>query len=335
MELRLESSRRRQIELCPCGKSNKDGKFVPYAGYADKGYCHSCGQTFYPNGQSTQQPQRQKTIEKQLELPPFPQAIAEQNLNFNECFNNSFLLGLKLFFGWNVVKIAKKYNIGTFVANTPNDSLFNHYTIFLQRDYNGFWRQAKMMVYNPFTLKREGSFNTLRSIYEKIAAKHPSPPNEILQAATQQEACLFGEHLLRQYPKHKIALVESEKTAIIANEIGCFEDVLFLAVGGKNGYKVEKMKPIKNRQILVLPDNDVLRNDNDFKTIQNFVSCMAAAGYSIGIWSELPKLYSGEKADLADVLISSAAKEVWAQLVEFRDELTANNFTKVYDVTNL
>jgi len=36
------------VKYCPCGKSNKDGKFVPYVGYDEKGYCHSCCETFLP-----------------------------------------------------------------------------------------------------------------------------------------------------------------------------------------------------------------------------------------------------------------------------------------------
>lgn len=35
--------RRYQVKQCPCGKSNKDGKFVPFRGLEDRGYCHSCG----------------------------------------------------------------------------------------------------------------------------------------------------------------------------------------------------------------------------------------------------------------------------------------------------
>lgn len=35
--------RRFGIKHCPCGKSNKDGKFVPFKDFEDRGYCHSCG----------------------------------------------------------------------------------------------------------------------------------------------------------------------------------------------------------------------------------------------------------------------------------------------------
>ena len=32
--------------LCPCGKSNHDGKFAPFLGYTDKGHCFSCAKNF-------------------------------------------------------------------------------------------------------------------------------------------------------------------------------------------------------------------------------------------------------------------------------------------------
>ena len=43
----LKFSRKRP-EFCPCGKSNKNGKFASFEGHEDKGYCHSCGKTFFP-----------------------------------------------------------------------------------------------------------------------------------------------------------------------------------------------------------------------------------------------------------------------------------------------
>lgn len=43
--------------------------------------------------------------------------------------------------------------------------------------------------------------------------------------------CLFGEHLLKKYPNKTVALVESEKTAIICSAL--MPDYIWLATGGK------------------------------------------------------------------------------------------------------
>jgi len=32
---------RKKAKTCPCGRNNRDGKFSPFKGYEDKGYCHS------------------------------------------------------------------------------------------------------------------------------------------------------------------------------------------------------------------------------------------------------------------------------------------------------
>jgi hypothetical protein len=51
--LKLNSKERFKIETCPCGKSNKDGKFVPFEGHTKFGFCHSCSETILPNDLST------------------------------------------------------------------------------------------------------------------------------------------------------------------------------------------------------------------------------------------------------------------------------------------
>jgi hypothetical protein len=51
----IESNRFKVAPSCPCGKSNKDGKFSPIMleGKAapEFGHCHSCGKNFFPNSQ--------------------------------------------------------------------------------------------------------------------------------------------------------------------------------------------------------------------------------------------------------------------------------------------
>src|SRR5687768_4134223 len=48
----IESNRFKVAPSCPCGKSNKDGKFSPIIleGQAEPnyGHCHSCGKSFFP-----------------------------------------------------------------------------------------------------------------------------------------------------------------------------------------------------------------------------------------------------------------------------------------------
>ena len=338
-KLKLSSRSRKAAVLCPCGKSNKDGKFVPFEGYIDKGFCHACDRTFTPQQTAPIPQTTAKEIAEPASLLPFPKDIVKLWSDISQCHKNPFLLGLKLFFGYNAVEIAKKYNIGyfDFPITEPNEKMplnrYNGCTIFFYKDAAGYYQSGKIMRYNAFNLKREKTvFNWLHSIYATLLLRYP----ESNQTHTAKEAaayslnpCFFGEHLLWQYPKAKIAIVESEKTAIIANESGYFPDVLFLAAGGNSGYAIDKFKPLKNRQILILPDNDILL-DNDKRTnLENKVKQLQSLKYAVSIWADLPKLYNGinaEKADLADVLLNDRAVFLWSELAEHREELAANGF---------
>lgn len=64
--------------------------------------------------------------------------------------------------------------------------------------------------------------------------------------------CFFGEHQLAKEPAAKdIAIVESEKTAIIATVY--LPDFIWLAAGQLNGLTLEKFKPLAGRRITLSP----------------------------------------------------------------------------------
>jgi hypothetical protein len=63
--------------------------------------------------------------------------------------------------------------------------------------------------------------------------------------------CLFGEHLLRDVTK-MVAIVESEKTAIIAS--GYLPAFIWLACGGSEGLNFDKCKCLKGREVVLYPD---------------------------------------------------------------------------------
>lgn len=70
MNQELEFDKRRsRVKLCPCGKSNKDGKFVPYVGHDINGYCHSCCETFLPPLDKSSTPER---TNKRTDVKKYP-----------------------------------------------------------------------------------------------------------------------------------------------------------------------------------------------------------------------------------------------------------------------
>lgn len=66
--------------------------------------------------------------------------------------------------------------------------------------------------------------------------------------------CLFGEHLLPLYPDKPVALVESEKTAVICS--GLMPRFLWLATGGKQQINQEKFAVLGKRKLTAFPDVD-------------------------------------------------------------------------------
>ena len=136
------------------------------------------------------------------------------------------------------------------LASTPDQAI-----IFLQIDQDNQCRTGKIMQYNPTTGHRikdpdkPGRINWLHSILKR--RKQLSPDWQLTQ-------CLFGEHLLPQHQDKTIALVESEKTAIICSAM--MPQYLWLATGGKSGLTSERLSSLKGRKIIVFPDIDAFKD---------------------------------------------------------------------------
>ena len=81
---------------------------------------------------------------------------------------------------------------------------------------------------------------------------------KLLPKDWQLTQCLFGEHLLRQHPDTTIALVESEKTALISSAL--MPQYTWLATGGKSGLTSERLSSLKGRKIIVFPDVDAFKD---------------------------------------------------------------------------
>ena len=63
--------------------------------------------------------------------------------------------------------------------------------------------------------------------------------------------CIFGEHLLKNNNK-TVAIVESEKTAIIASVY--FPQYVWIAVGSLNNLNIKRCSILKGRNVILFPD---------------------------------------------------------------------------------
>jgi hypothetical protein len=123
----------------------------------------------------------------------------------------------------------------------------NKEVIFWQIDIQGRIRTGKIMQYNPQTGKRIKHQNgAINWVHNKLKKTGALPDDFNLQQ------CFFGEHLLKLYPDKSVAIVESEKTACIASCI--IPELIWLAAGSLNGLSVEKCRVLKNRKVILFPD---------------------------------------------------------------------------------
>lgn len=132
--------------------------------------------------------------------------------------------------------LCRKYAIGS--------SREGHVT-FWQVDFHNRVRQAKVMQYDPETGRRNKETGA-QFIGKRVLGN---------EANLQQ--CFFGEHLLSE-PENDgkpVAIVESEKTAVIASVY--YPEFIWLATGGKNGARWTEQNVcsvLQGRQVILFPD---------------------------------------------------------------------------------
>jgi hypothetical protein len=114
-------------------------------------------------------------------------------------------------------------------------------TVFPLIDLKGKIRTGKIMLYSPITGKR------IRESYDHITWVH----SLLKQPNFEKELCLFGEHLLKE-PLKPVAIVESEKTAVIASVY--IPKFIWLATGGKSNLNASRLEVLKGRQVFLFPD---------------------------------------------------------------------------------
>lgn len=140
--------------------------------------------------------------------------------------------------------IIGEYHIGVTKSND---------IIYFQIDSEGRCRTGKVMKYNNETGKRVKDEKTP----SKITWIHSLLKQQrLIPADWELTQCLFGEHLLTKYPDATVALVESEKTAIICAAL--MPRFIWVATGGKTQLG-DKLNVLQGRKIIAFPDIDAFK----------------------------------------------------------------------------
>lgn len=210
-----------------------------------------------------------------------PEAMFETFNNYEN--NNFFKFLVSLTDEGSAYDLVQKYFIGTSIH-------WEGSTAFWQIDTNGRVRQLKTILFNPNSGKRvksEGSakkwdynkmayFDDFNGIDKTLVNGRFIAGGRYKNLNLKQ--CLFGEHLLKG--DGKVAIVESEKTAIIASHF--YPNFIWLATGGSNGAgftKPEVIQVLNNREVIFFPDLGKYDNwnekINDIRKIISFKVCIS------------------------------------------------------------
>jgi hypothetical protein len=238
-----------------CPKCNAPEKtFVRYIDQAtgesihpDVGRCNrenNCGYHYTP---------KQYFTDNNIERDPFlhqkanlqPKSIPEKSTSYipREILNaslqkhadNHFIQYLVSIFGAEITsELVGKYFIGT-------SKHWEGSTVFWQIDSSGKIRSGKVMLYNPETGKR------VKEPFSHITWVHKL----LKQEEFVLRQCFNGEHLLKDKTK-PVAIVESEKTAIIASVY--LPQFTWLAVGSLNNLNPEICEVLRGRFVVLFPD---------------------------------------------------------------------------------
>lgn len=133
---------------------------------------------------------------------------------------------------------------GYYLGQTADGSV-----IFWQLGADKRIRIGKIMQYNRHTGKR---IKNASSAIDWVHARLKK--DKVLPEDFELQQCCFGEHLLNRYPNRTVALVESEKSAIIG--YGCYPNYVWLATSGRSQLSANKLMVLQGRTVILFSDAD-------------------------------------------------------------------------------
>lgn len=236
------------------------------------------------------QPKAYKTLLDKIQPKPISFIsfeILKSSLNPIAFENNYFVEFLINLFD---VEITSQLVSRYFIATSKH---WNGASVFWQIDLNGKVRTGKIILYEPKTGKR------VKNQELPVFWVHKA----LMLSEFNLKQCLFGTHLLinKTYP---VAIVESEKTAIIASVY--LPQFIWLATGGLNNLNVENCCYLKDRNVTLFPDlNGFEKWNNKAKTLSHITKFTVSDLLERNATEEERK----QGLDLADYLIRFNYKE--------------------------
>ena len=266
-----------------CGRQDKCGYHLKPGEYLREAGSMQWRRTYRKPVSSKRKAKTKSPIPKYFINPDY---VNDSFVNYDQ---NNFVSYLINRFGLDIAdELVGKYRIGT-------SNYWPGATIFWQLDALGNVRTGKIMLYNKQTGKR------VKEPYNHITWAH----TQLLKLMEEDfnfnlVQCLFGEHLLITSPFKPVAVVESEKTAIIASAV--MPAFIWLACGSLDGLNADKCKVLQGRKVMLFPD---VNASNKWK-LKALELQRAIPGTIFSVSTELEQLADDDAKkhgiDLGDVL---------------------------------
>jgi hypothetical protein len=219
--------------------------------------------------------------------------------SLKEYEENNFVEYLISLVGYEIAsKTVGRYFIGT-------SKHWSGSTVFWQIDKTGKVRTGKIIQYNPTTGKR------VRNVTPPVYWVHKNYAKNNFNLSQ----CLFGEHLLEDKTK-PVAIVESEKTAIIASIY--LPHFIWVAVGSSNNLNAKMCGSLVGRNVVLFPDLSIpIENkESPFDKWSKVAKELSGiANFKVSTLLELKANFEDRKAqlDIADFLVRFKLKDFFKE----------------------
>jgi hypothetical protein len=169
---------------------------------------------------------------------------------------------------------------------TSTNHFWNGATVFWQINKKEQIQGAKLMLYDKYTGKR------IKEPYNHINWLH----NATKEPNFNLNQCLFGLHRINEDYQKTIAIVESEKTAIVMSIF--LPEYIWLATGSKSNFKFELLSPLKKRNVIAFPDK------GEYNNWLNKATYFMSLGLNISISNLIEQTDFENGFDLADYYLN-------------------------------
>lgn len=207
-----------------------------------------------------------------------------------------------------ILKIIDLYKLGTITSGKYKSAITFPYI-----DPLNNVRAVQVKLFDENNHTQDTTF--LHSIIRHSLISEKKPLPQWFNDYNENEkkiSCLFGAHLLSQYPHNPIALVEAPKTAIYGTQYFGFPDnprnLLWLGVFNLSSLSLDKVQALKGRKVFLFPD--LSKNGHAFnlwsEKASEFNKIMPNTQFIVSdlLESNAPSNLRDKGADIADILIN-------------------------------